>query len=194
MSHSRQDSSMKKRKETESNVSHFFFFFSLSSLPEKLQIQDSGVVKKCTNHSIPFMTLDYSSEMQKFYRFFFFSRLYEVCYYNTLGKTGYNKLQFSLTKTMLLYVFAATFACCAKYRNAVKFGYKRGFNYVDKARSPIRNDFPFPCADKTNFHEEECIDHCIFRLSRSLKMFQPLKWKEEDKAEYFHLFYISTVR
>ena len=97
---------------------------------------------------------------------------------------------------MLLYVFAATFACCAKYRNAVKFGYKRDFNYVDKARSPIRNDFPFPCADKTNFHEEECIDHCIFRLSRSLKMFQPLKWEEEekDKAEYFHLFYISTVR
>ena len=29
-----------------------------------------------------------------------------------------------------------------------------------------------------NFHEEkECIDRCIFRLSRSLKMFQPLKWR-----------------
>ena len=76
---------------------------------------------------------------------------------------------------MLLYVFATTFAFCAKYRRAVKFGYKRGFNYVDKARSPIRNDFPFPCADKTNFHE--CIDRCIFRLPSSLKMIQPLKWR-----------------
>lgn len=110
MSHSRQDSSMKKRKETESNVSHFFFFFSLSSLPEKLQIQDSGVVKKCTYHSIPFMTLDYSSEMQKFYRFFFFSRLYDVCYYNTLGKTGYNKLQ----KFRVLYGASVCFCLLCK--------------------------------------------------------------------------------
>ena len=58
---------------------------SLRNLPEKLQIQDSGVVKKCTYHSIPFMTLDYSSEMQKFY-LFFFSRLYEVCCCTTLSK------------------------------------------------------------------------------------------------------------
>ena len=69
-----------KRKETESNVSHFFFFEEFAR-----KIADSGVVKKCTYHTIPFMTLDYSSEMQKFY-LFFFSRLYEVCCCTTLSK------------------------------------------------------------------------------------------------------------
>ena len=160
----------KKERDRIKCITFLFLFFEEFAR----KIADSGVVKKCTYHTIPFMTLDYSSEMQKFY-LFFFSRLYEVCCCTTLSKILNNVV---LAQTVLLYVFAATFACCAKYRRAVKFGYKRGFNYVDKARSPIRNDFPFPCDDKTNFHDEkECIDRCIFRLSRSLKMFQPLKWR-----------------